>query len=63
MDETRHDASRAVIAAVFAGMLIVAVALLLLFVGLRHQAAVDNGTPLPAVVIVSTPTTYGPPPW
>lgn len=56
-----HDAPRAAIIAVVVGAVLIAGCLLLLWVDLRHRAALERGAPPPAYVVVGTPTTYGPP--
>ena len=53
-----HDAPLWLLWLVVAGATVIAVSLLVLRVDLRHD---QPGGPPPAVIIVGTPTTYGPP--
>lgn len=59
-----NDVGNAIIGAVAVMMLSIALALTVLFLDLRHRAAVEEtGRPPAPFVQVVTPTTYGPPPW
>ena len=56
-----HDEPRWLLWVVVFGAVVIAVGLLVLWVDLRHSAAVDDGRPLAPFVVVVTPSPYGVP--
>lgn len=60
--EGGHDEPRWLMCLVAAGLAVIAAGLLVLWVDLRHTAAVEIGRSPAPHVVVHTPATYGPPP-
>lgn len=58
-----ENVPRWLVALVVVMLTAVVLGLTVLIIDLRHRAAVEDGAPPPAFVVVATPAPYGPPPW